>query len=591
MLYKEKKVSLAAKAGVAVLLIVVSSCVDHDYDLGKDIDMTIQVGGEEFTIPSSSTDRLLLSQILNLDESSSIKPVEAEGQYGLSVGDYVLVQDGSSAPSSFEIEPVTLSDINTSECVLELPTFVGGGSGRITVAAPPSVNSVEISDNNVTTDIVRLDEAVTDMEILYRLGFQSVNYNGNLYINRGYTIEFGPELEVEIVPGASSDVLELADAHTLRFKKDCEVSSAHPLEVNFRIKHIDFSLMPEGQGIYEPGKFRLESKIKSYGDVSIESSGITSGTTANVTLGTTSVVRAASIDAVTGIVNPEINIESTSFAINGIPDFLKEPGNCLDIENPRIVLEITNTSGVAININGLLTARESDGTTHSAGVGSVYGTDEVVVAPNATTRIMVSRIATPTDGYVNIVQPKLGELLLTIPEEIVFGDIDAKAVQQPAVIELGRSYDFGTDYKAIIPLAFGPDMTLHYTETEADWGEDLSQYSFKRVEARVVAISTIPMDLKPTVQALDNKGEIINDVQAEVEGVVAAGTLASPSNSELLIKIQSNSSNIGRLDGVLLTFDGASSAQHLGVNLNKEQSIVFSDIRLTVYGGVTIDLN
>ncbi len=32
MLYKEKKVSLAAKAGVAVLLIVVSSCVDHDYD-------------------------------------------------------------------------------------------------------------------------------------------------------------------------------------------------------------------------------------------------------------------------------------------------------------------------------------------------------------------------------------------------------------------------------------------------------------------------------------------------------------------------------------------------------------------------------
>ena len=91
MLYKEKKVSLAAKAGVAVLLIVVSSCVDHDYDLGKDIDMTIQVGGEEFTIPSSSTDRLLLSQILNLDESSSIKPVETEGQYGLSVGDYVLV--------------------------------------------------------------------------------------------------------------------------------------------------------------------------------------------------------------------------------------------------------------------------------------------------------------------------------------------------------------------------------------------------------------------------------------------------------------------------------------------------------------------
>lgn len=32
------------------------SCVDNKYDLDKDIDMTINVGGEHLTIPAGSSD-------------------------------------------------------------------------------------------------------------------------------------------------------------------------------------------------------------------------------------------------------------------------------------------------------------------------------------------------------------------------------------------------------------------------------------------------------------------------------------------------------------------------------------------------------
>ena len=54
------------------------------------------------------------------------------------------------------------------------------------------------------------------------------------------------------------------------------------------------------------------------------------GQKANLTLVTTTKVSAAKILKVRGIVDPKININTTSFDINDIPDFLSDPENNLD---------------------------------------------------------------------------------------------------------------------------------------------------------------------------------------------------------------------------------------------------------------------
>ena len=46
------------------------SCVDNDYDLTDDIDLTIQVGGSEFAIPGGETEPILLSKILDIEEDA-----------------------------------------------------------------------------------------------------------------------------------------------------------------------------------------------------------------------------------------------------------------------------------------------------------------------------------------------------------------------------------------------------------------------------------------------------------------------------------------------------------------------------------------
>lgn len=78
-------------------LLIVSSlgftaCVDNDYDLSKDIDMTVTIGGENLSIPGSNTDLITMDKILDLDPGSDVK-TDANG-------DYALMMDGSGEQST-----------------------------------------------------------------------------------------------------------------------------------------------------------------------------------------------------------------------------------------------------------------------------------------------------------------------------------------------------------------------------------------------------------------------------------------------------------------------------------------------------------
>ena len=83
------KLSRISTAALCMAVISLSSCVDNDYDLTEDIDLNMTLGGNMITLPSSSTDKITLDQIFDIDDGSSIKAAESVGQYGLkNIGDY-----------------------------------------------------------------------------------------------------------------------------------------------------------------------------------------------------------------------------------------------------------------------------------------------------------------------------------------------------------------------------------------------------------------------------------------------------------------------------------------------------------------------
>lgn len=442
----------------------------------------------------------------------------------------------------------------------------------------------------MTTDLVSIESADLEVDIVFEVGYTSNDFTGTAYIEKGYVATFDPSWTVVINDPATAQYLESVSPNEIRFKDSYPVTPTHPLSAKIRLTRIDFTKVPQGQGLYAPGHFLIDSNLESSGNISLTMNDLPVGQKANLTLVTTTKVSDAKILKVRGIVDPKIDITTTSFDINDIPDFLSDPENNLDIDNPQIHLTITNSSPLSIELSGKLTSYSKGSETATVGVGAAYGTKPVIVMGNSTTEFVICRKS--ASGSANDIEvADINELIETIPDRISFHDATSKAIPQVAEYSLGTSYTYDCQYKAVIPLAFGESMKLHYTHEEANWDEDLEKYNFNTVDITADVLNTIPLDMTPSAIALNHNGRELNTVTATVENVVKAGTPAQPSTTGLKITLRSTGKNIKDLDGVRLVFDATSNSAFRGINLNDQQTLKFENIRITVKGGVLVDLN
>lgn len=578
--------------GVSALLsFAATSCVDEDYDLSKDIDLTINVGGN-LTVPSSSTDKYTMAQILDLDEENS--SITSDGQlYGYSAGDYVLVQTGDPTNTHLSIPRQQVKDIKCNSGMNSV-SFIGIGSSKvIDLELGDIVNSISIEDHEIDEEILSISKIVSNIFVNFDITPTSKeNISISAFFKPGFTITFPKGWTIAISDPAEAPNYKV-EGNVLKVVKNVSVNLGAKYRLPIVVKGVDFSQFPAGQGLYAPGKFRLKDKIISRGPIGVVASQLQAGKEASIQFDVLPSIPTAEILEVTGAVNPKINIKETSFQISDIPEFLKEPGNNLDITNPQLHLTIVNNSPVDIDINGRLIAVEENGERKSVQIGSKHSTTPIMIAGNSTTEICISRTGdNAAPGALNVVVPGLGDLISTIPDHLEFTDVEAKVPSNKEyTFTLGTDYRLDVDYKAIVPLAFGPELEFTYSTDETEWNEDLDKYSFNEALVTISVENTVPLDMTPNVIALDREGNEIRDITAKVEGFVKAGKQDAPTTAELKVRLTSKASNLGNLDGVRLSFKATCPGSMSGVPLNKSQALRFTDIRIKLIGGVNIDLN
>lgn len=152
-------------AALCIAVISLSSCVDNDYDLTEDIDLNMTLGGNMITLPSSSTDKITLDQIFDIDDGSSIKAAEYVGQYGLkNIGDYALVQSGHAESSEYHIDEVVIDNMAPNVMRSGNLYYVNIGRDKITARAT-TTNKISLHSSNVTDQLVALYSAEVSIDI------------------------------------------------------------------------------------------------------------------------------------------------------------------------------------------------------------------------------------------------------------------------------------------------------------------------------------------------------------------------------------------------------------------------------------------
>lgn len=156
-----------------------TACVDNDYDLSKDLDMTVTVGGENLTIPASNTKDITLEKIFDLDEGSTVK-ADADGNYALS-------QTGEGSNTRVSIDDITINanEIELQSARTEL-NYMMSPSGTLE-ATVNDKTSFSIDKRNITTDVTALYSSDVNMPASLHM---SIEGNNSLTLKKGFKIEF-----------------------------------------------------------------------------------------------------------------------------------------------------------------------------------------------------------------------------------------------------------------------------------------------------------------------------------------------------------------------------------------------------------------
>ena len=559
------------------------SCVDNKYDLDKDIDMTINVGGEHLTIPAGSSDTAYLSKIIEVEEGDILQPDAATRVYHLTKRDDIDVD-----PTT--VKEVTISSANT-DLKQELVGSDDGGSGSKTT-------ELDVK-NNLRAEASDIDEALIELGALgaktptsLTLAFEFLN-TGNLTFGS----VTAKNLEIQLPDFLMFEKGEVKEGNKLILNNE-ELKNAqkvlHVIGYQFGGKAGEGEIPDKNRTITINGLVTMQGQVVT--------SGINGSGSLTMTLDVT--LEEMTANSVTGVIQPEIKAETTNIELNDLPDFLKDEETRMDITNPVILLRAENQLETPVEVDAVLTPMKGNAQIDGkeVKVGSGYGKTPVVLASGKNV-IALSRTGECTiEGVTsNVKVEDINDLLETIPDDI---EVDLQPVVRNEgyyTAELGRAYEMPSSYEVDVPLSFEQNLNIVYNDSVQDLNKDLNDLDkviLKKANVLLTVDNAIPLklQLKPeNVLIKDVYGNELTAVKKTIEEdkqyVTESTDGEKPVTSELVLNLTSEDtaflSKIDRICFKLTAVPGSAT----GVPLKDTQWLKVTSIKLSVPGGVNVDLN
>lgn len=564
------------------------SCVDNKYDLDKDIDMTINVGGEHLTIPAGSSDTAYLSKIIEVEEGDILQPDAATRVYHLTKRDDI------------DVDPTTVKEVTISETTtkLEETKIVNTTSSLINEDVTEGINTLgdfKAESNNI-------DEALKELGALY----------AKTPVDLILTIDFANTGDLSFAKVKANN-LKIIFPDYIVFKAE-EGIQGHELILDGQVLSENGSsysrtLKVEGYKFSENagvGRKPNEGTLTIEGVISMEGEVVTSGVSGTGTLSLVpkTVLREMTASSVTGVIQPEIKAETTNIELNDLPDFLKDEETRMDITNPVILLRAENQLETSVEVDAVLTPMKGNAQIDGkeVKVGSGYGKTPVVLASGKNV-IALSRTGECTiEGVTsNVKVEDINNLLETIPDDI---EVDLQPVVRNEgyyTAELGRAYEMPSSYEVDVPLSFEQNLNIVYNDSVQDLNKDLNDLDkviLKKANVLLTVDNAIPLklQLKPeNVLIKDVYGNELTAVKKTIEEdkqyVTESTDGEKPVTSELVLNLTSEDtaflSKIDRICFKLTAVPGSAT----GVPLKDTQWLKVTSIKLSVPGGVNVDLN
>lgn len=576
------------------------SCVDSKYDLDKDIDMTVNVGGEYLTIPAGGTEQALLSTIIEVEKDDMLQPDE-------NTREYHLTKKETITGSEFKVNPVMADAVDETGSPISAVTpedFPSSGD-KFDVSPKDESSTTKVSSTiSVEDDVKALKwvngTAPSKMNIQMDLtpGFQ---YDAITLTN--IRIEFPEVLKLENTSSTGkleNNVLTI-DKHVINSSSSAEGESAWTIELAVKGYNLEAKTGVSGANPIENGKISINDDVLVKMTVSVN------GVQSNQTIKKLEIVPHITLDEmeigeICGRIDPEINIDPTKFTLDDLPDFLSDDATELDIKNPVFSLNTNNPIGAPILTNLVMKSFKNGQKDPIAEVT----VNDIELAKNTgedgDRRVVIAREEEDYQADEVAVVPNLNDLIKKIPDYIEVSmepRVDSENFYELEV----KDYQINDGLCDVdIPLTFGSNLLIVYNDSIKDLQkdlEDLDIISFKKAVVTLTAASTIPLKMTLNADDVDIKdkaGRPIENIKVSIgEGKETVnpstdGTTEAESEVEIILESDNAFDTLSRIDRICFKLK-ADSKESSGVPLKDTQWIQVKKSALQVPGGVNIDLN
>ena len=587
------------------LLTLGTGCTDNDFDLSK-IDTTIGIGSDGLTLPTNSTENIMLDDFLELNNSDLVSIADN--------GDYMFHKEGDDCtPAHPNIDKVVV----TSQGI--------NNNFKVAVTVPPSVllSGRKLSKRAKKIDLIKAGGKVAEFEYvgnapkeIEELTSAGVSAPVTIRVNLSHDLKsFVPKFKELTLQIPSYMHLNITSCSPNSYSYDTktgkitltDVSTASNIVIEGKVTTLDFKATPTTNNkLTFVANKKNEGKVNMKGE--IETSISFDEINANVTSIPSDLHLSAvmSMDDITitsakGKFNPDIDLGNLgNIKINNVPDFLTGDEVNVNLHNPIIELEISSDIAVTGKVSGTIVATFDNGKPNCS-----VDIPKMTIKPNANTRICICKHKEGVDAtnYDEVVEvPNLSDIFATIPKTIKF-DADASAdATKEAEVELEHQYTITPKYNITAPLAFDAGANISYTDSFDGWNEDIEDCEFAEgtyIELTADIENKLPAYLDVNADAIDVDGNKMsqNLIEVKVSNSIAASTdgVQAKTTPIIITLREKKSGMLKKVDGLEYNIKlaaGEGNDAIVGKTINAyHHTITAKNIKVKLVGKIIADFN
>lgn len=559
---------------------------DDSIDVGE-VDTTIGVKLNNFTVPLGQAEKITLGDVLDLKDDDCISTTAN--------GDYEFFKQGDAAdPAHPQVDIINVSEktshdedpfIGPSEKpagfdLLPVGTTIPNTAGSISKALNTFNYSAAKPD-----DVVELTTAEVDGEATIIVNFNT-HLQGFIEKFTSFDIEFPAYMTLE-EPTQGTLV-----GNKLRFG---EVATNSTIYSKVKLKSLKFQEVDAANKlVIQNGNITMLGDVKvdvTYPDLvkknnssditKMQINGITSITTVKIT-------------SATGKFDPKIDLDDIGdikIDSKDVPDFLDDPQVNITLTDPQITLNINSDVDLDAVIDGTLTSTFNNGTTSEVKISNI----EIPRKTNSKILICRQPKNEPYQDYTKVyVVENLSDLMTKIPEKVTFTANARVDKTKAGTIKLGTPYTISTSYSFKAPLSLEAGSTIVYDDKTDGFYEDIDENDIDlRGEAELVITGKVtnnsPLELTLAPTAIDVNGNALKGIKL-VSANTIKSNLTDKTPSDLKITLTKDA-NVNLKD---VKFDGikfkATAVSKDATTLNKDNHYInINDLKISVNSEISID--